>query len=84
MTGCEYLASFLKSRGVTQVFDYPGNCLLPIYPALKGAGITHYTMRSESGAVFAASGISRSGAGVGVCFATSGPGATNLPIHVTD
>lgn len=84
MNGAEYLAAFLARRGVKTVYDYPGNSLLLLYPALQKAGISHLTTRCEQGAVFAAAGAARATGTPGVCFATSGPGATNLVTGLAD
>ncbi|MEW6183007.1 MAG: biosynthetic-type acetolactate synthase large subunit [Bacillota bacterium] len=68
----------LEKEGVELIFGYPGGAVLPVYDALYGAKITHVLVRNEQGAVHAANGYARVTGRVGVCFATSGPGATNL------
>lgn len=69
----------LEEEGVELVFGYPGGAILPVYDALYNAKkIKHVLVRHEQGAVHAANGYARATGRVGVCFATSGPGATNL------
>lgn len=79
LTGAEALLESLKHEGVDLIFGYPGGAVLPIYDALyKEKGIKHILTRHEQGAAHAADGYARASGKVGVCFATSGPGATNL------
>lgn len=78
MRGAEILLHCLKEEGVDTVFGYPGGAVLPIYDALYTSDIRHILARHEQGAVHAAEGYARASGKVGVCFATSGPGATNL------
>jgi acetolactate synthase-1/2/3 large subunit len=79
MTAAEALVKCLKDQGVDIVFGYPGGNILPVYDALcKADIIKHVLVRHEQGAVHAADGYSRVTGKVGVCIATSGPGATNL------
>ncbi len=79
LTGAEILWATLAGEGVTTVFGYPGGAILPIYDALrKFPSIHHVLVRHEQGASHMADGYARAGGGVGVCMATSGPGATNL------
>ncbi|MBX5465114.1 MAG: acetolactate synthase large subunit, partial [Clostridia bacterium] len=68
----------LEEEGVEVVFGYPGGAVLPVYDALVDAPIRHILVRHEQGAVHAADGYARASGRVGVCLATSGPGATNL------
>ncbi len=68
----------LKMEGVDTVFGYPGGQALPLYDALYDGGLQHILTRHEQGAVHAADGYARVSGKVGVCIATSGPGATNL------
>ncbi|MBD0333863.1 MAG: biosynthetic-type acetolactate synthase large subunit [Cyanobacteria bacterium Co-bin13] len=81
-TGAFALIDSLKRHGVQHIFGYPGGAILPIYDALyraEAAGdIKHILVRHEQGAAHAADGYARATGKVGVCFATSGPGATNL------
>ena len=81
-TGAFALIDSLKRHGVKHVFGYPGGAILPIYDALYRAEadgtIQHILVRHEQGASHAADGYARATGEVGVCFATSGPGATNL------
>jgi acetolactate synthase-1/2/3 large subunit len=81
-TGAFALIDSLKRHGVQHVFGYPGGAILPIYDELYRAeadgGINHILARHEQGAAHAADGYARATGKVGVCFATSGPGATNL------
>ncbi len=76
------LIDSLKRHGVEHIFGYPGGAILPIYDELYKAesagGIQHILVRHEQGAAHAADGYARATGKVGVCFATSGPGATNL------
>ncbi|ENY72419.1 acetolactate synthase 2 catalytic subunit [Aeromonas diversa CDC 2478-85] len=78
MNGAQYVVSALKQQGVTQVFGYPGGAIMPVYDALYDGGLAHQLCRHEQGAAMAAIGYARASGRVGVCIATSGPGATNL------
>lgn len=81
-TGAYALIDSLKRHGVKHIFGYPGGAILPIYDELYRAeaegGIQHILVRHEQGGAHAADGYARATGQVGVCFATSGPGATNL------
>jgi len=81
-TGAFALIDSLKRHGVKHIFGYPGGAILPLYDELYRAeaegGIKHILVRHEQGAAHAADGYARATGQVGVCFATSGPGATNL------
>ncbi len=77
-TGAEMVVEGLLREGADSVFGHPGGAILPVYDALHGAPIHHYLMRHEQGAAHAADGFARASGRVGVCIATSGPGATNL------
>ncbi|MBD2098740.1 biosynthetic-type acetolactate synthase large subunit [Trichocoleus sp. FACHB-591] len=81
-SGAFALIDSLKRHGVKHIFGYPGGAILPIYDELYRAeaagGIHHILVRHEQGAAHAADGYARATGEVGVCFATSGPGATNL------
>ncbi len=76
--GAQTLLDCLREEGVDVIFGYPGGAVLPIYDALYDAPIRHVLVRHEQGAVHAADGYARASGKVGVCLATSGPGATNL------
>jgi acetolactate synthase-1/2/3 large subunit len=79
LTGAEILWASLAGEGTTTVFGYPGGAILPIYDALrKFPTVHHILVRHEQGAAHMADGYARAGGKVGVCMATSGPGATNL------
>ena len=79
LTGSEIVIECLKEQGVDTVFGYPGGAILNIYDALyKHTEIKHILTSHEQGASHAADGYARSTGKVGVCLATSGPGATNL------
>ena len=80
LTGAEIVVECLKERGVDTVFGYPGGAILNIYDALyqHQDEITHILTSHEQGASHAADGYARATGRVGVCLATSGPGATNL------
>ncbi len=78
-SGAEILIDCLKEQGVDTVFGYPGGSVLDIYDALyRDGSIRHVITAHEQGAAHAADGYARATGKVGVCFATSGPGATNL------
>ncbi|ELR98103.1 acetolactate synthase, large subunit [Gloeocapsa sp. PCC 73106] len=81
-TGAFALLDSLKRHGVKHIFGYPGGAILPIYDEIYRAeargDIEHILVRHEQGAAHAADGYARATGKVGVCFATSGPGATNL------
>ena len=80
LTGAEIVIECLKEQGVDTVFGYPGGTILNIYDALykHREEIHHYLTSHEQGAAHAADGYARATGKVGVCFSTSGPGATNL------
>lgn len=78
ITVAEALVRCLEEEGVEMVFGYPGGAILPVYDALNNTTIKHILVRHEQGAAHAADGYARVTGKVGVCMATSGPGATNL------
>lgn len=78
MKGAEFLVGALEREGVEVLFGYPGGAIMPVYDALYGSALRHVLVRHEQAAVLAADGYARATGRVGVCLATSGPGATNL------
>ena len=82
MTASQVLMECLLEQGVDTVFGYPGGTILNIYDEFElhgyGKKIKHILTSHEQGASHAADGYARATGKVGVCFATSGPGATNL------
>ena len=80
LNGAEILIECLKEQGVDTVFGYPGGAILNVYDELykHSNEIRHILTSHEQGASHAADGYARATGKVGVCFATSGPGATNL------
>ena len=80
LNGSQILIECLKEQGVDTVFGYPGGAILNVYDELykNSDKITHILTSHEQGASHAADGYARATGKVGVCFATSGPGATNL------
>ncbi len=77
-TGAEILWDVLEREGVDVVFGYPGGAIMPAYDAMLKSSIKHVLVRHEQGAAHMADGYARASGRVGVCVATSGPGATNL------
>lgn len=84
--GAEAVMRCLEKEGVATIFGYPGGAIMPIYDALYDFKdtIQHVLVRHEQGAIHAAQGFARTSGKVGVCFATSGPGATNLITGLAD
>ncbi len=78
LTGSQITCRALEAEGVDVVFGYPGGAVIPLYDALPSAGFHHVLTRFEQWAALAADGYARATGKVGVCIATSGPGATNL------
>ena len=78
MRGGEAIIESLKNMGVKTIFGYPGGQTIPFYDMLYDADIDHILVRHEQAASHAADGYARASGEVGVCLATSGPGATNL------
>ena len=78
ISGAKALINCLKNEGVDTIFGYPGGVLLPLYDELYDSDINHILVRHEQCAAHAADGYARATGKVGVCLATSGPGATNL------
>jgi acetolactate synthase I/II/III large subunit len=78
MKGAEFLVRALEREGVEFIFGYPGGAIMPVYDALLDTKIRHILVRHEQAAALAADGYARATGKVGVCMATSGPGATNL------
>jgi acetolactate synthase I/II/III large subunit len=74
----------LEAEGVELIFGYPGGAIMPVYDALVDSHIRHILVRHEQGAALAANGYARHTGRVGVCMATSGPGATNLVTGIAD
>jgi acetolactate synthase-1/2/3 large subunit len=84
MNGARWLVQALEAEGVDTLFGYPGGTIMPFYDALHGAALKHVLVRHEQGAAFAANGYARASGRVGVCVATSGPGASNLVTGIAD
>src|ERR1700741_4332038 len=78
MSGAQMLLECLAREGVDCIFGYPGGVTLPFYDVLYDHHVRHVLVRHEENAAFAAEGYARATGRVGVCCATSGPGATNL------
>ena len=78
MNGAQAVLESLKKEGVDVVFGYPGGAVLTLYDAVYKMKFPHVLTRHEQGAIHAADGYARATGKVGVVFATSGPGATNL------
>ena len=85
VTGAQSLVRSLEAAGVDTVFGIPGGAILPLYdPLMDSAAIRHILVRHEQGAGHAAEGYAQATGRVGVCMATSGPGATNLVTPIAD
>ncbi len=84
MNGACWLVQALRAEGVDTLFGYPGGAIMPFYDALHGSPLKHVLVRHEQGAAFAANGYARASGRVGVCVATSGPGASNLVTGIAD
>src|SRR6266516_2150392 len=84
MTGAASLVRSLEALGVEVVFGIPGGAILPAYDPLFDSSVRHILVRHEQGAGHAATGYAHATGKVGVCMATSGPGATNLVTPIAD
>jgi acetolactate synthase-1/2/3 large subunit len=84
MNGAQAAVAALEREGVDFIFGYPGGTIMPLYDALFHHAVRHVLCRHEAAAAFAAGGYARSSGRVGVCCATSGPGATNLVTALLD
>lgn len=85
MTGAKALWATLANHGITTVFGYPGGAIMPVYDALTFyPEVRHVLTRHEQGAAHAAEGWAKATGEIGVCMATSGPGATNLVTGLAD
>src|SRR6187551_3061074 len=84
ITGAQSLVTSLEAAGVTDIFGIPGGAILPAYDPLMDSKIRHILVRHEQGAGHAAQGFAAATGRVGVCMATSGPGATNLVTPIAD
>jgi len=85
VTGAQSLVRSLEAAGVDTVFGIPGGAILPLYdPLMDSTAIRHILVRHEQGAGHAAEGYAQATGRVGVCMATSGPGATNLVTPIAD
>lgn len=83
-TGAEIIIRLLEQRGIEIISGIPGSANLPLYDALSNSRIRHVLARHEQGAGFLAQGMARSTGKAAVCFATSGPGTTNLLTAIAD
>ena len=85
MTGAAMIVRALIDHGVQHIFGYPGGAVLPIYDEIfQQSEVEHILVRHEQGAGHAAEGYAKASGKVGVAFATSGPGATNLITAIAD
>jgi len=85
MTGAQLIVRLLERQGVRTIAGIPGGAILPLYDALSGSTIIHHVLaRHEQGAGFMAQGMARVSGRPEVCFASSGPGATNLVTAIAD
>ncbi len=82
--GARWLTQALEAEGVETLFGYPGGTIMPFYDALVDSTLKHILVRHEQGAALAANGYARASGKVGVCVATSGPGASNLVTGIAD
>lgn len=82
--GAEIIVRLLEQKGITTIAGIPGSANLPLYQSLYDSTINHILARHEQGAGFIAQGMARSTGNVAVCFATSGPGTTNLLTAIAD
>lgn len=82
--GARRLLDILIRHGIGTVSGIPGGSILPLYDALHESSLRHVLARHEQGAAFIAQGMARASGGIGVCLATSGPGATNLITGLAD
>ena len=82
--GARWLTQALEAEGVETLFGYPGGTIMPFYDALVDSKLKHILVRHEQGAALAANGYARASGKVGVCVATSGPGASNLVTGIAD
>src|SRR3954449_7207297 len=78
MTGAQITCAAIEAEGTRIVFGYPGGAVIPLYDAIPSSNLHHVLVRFEQWAALAADGYARVTGEVGVCIATSGPGATNL------
>ncbi|MEM4297230.1 MAG: biosynthetic-type acetolactate synthase large subunit [Nitrososphaerota archaeon] len=78
LTGAQALIEALKKEGVRVIFGLPGGAIMPVYDVLYDSDVRHILVRHEQSAAHMADGYARASGRVGVCMATSGPGATNL------
>ena len=83
LSGAKALIKSLEQVGVETIFGIPGGSILPTYDTLYDSKIRHVLVRHEQCAAHAADGYARASGRVGVCMATSGPGATNLVTGIT-
>ncbi len=84
ITGADLIIRLLERQNISTIAGIPGGANLPLYDALSKSTITHILARHEQGAGFIAQGMARSTGKAAVCFATSGPGATNLVTAIAD
>ena len=84
MTGSQAIVRSLEELGVDDIFGLPGGAILPTYDPLMASSMNHILVRHEQGAGHAAQGYAMVTGRVGVCIATSGPGATNLVTAIMD
>ncbi|WP_370074191.1 thiamine pyrophosphate-binding protein, partial [Nocardioides sp.] len=84
ITGAQSLVRSLEAAGADDIFGIPGGAILPAYDPLMDSSIRHILVRHEQGAGHAAQGYAAATGRVGVCMATSGPGATNLVTPIAD
>ena len=84
ITGARLLIELMEEAGIEVCFGYPGGAILPFYDELYKSKIKHYLVRHEQGAIHMAEGYARATGKIGVCIATSGPGATNLITGLAD
>src|SRR5438552_18999761 len=78
LSGADLVCESLLAHGVDTLFGYPGGAALPLYHRLTRYPLRHVLVRHEQNATHAADGYARASGRVGVCLATSGPGATNM------
>ena len=84
MNGAQQIIEAFRRHHIDTVFGYPGGCIMPLYDALVESDVRHVLCRHEQACALAAEGYSRASGRLGVCIATSGPGATNLVTGVAD